>query len=102
MATFLFLMAACLVLGVCGGLVIGLRASPERLGPATLLWIAAFFIGLAIVLVQEGDPALSGEAARRNAPFAFVLYGILLGGPWAGGTLAARKVGRAMRGGNRA
>lgn len=100
MATFLFLMAACFVLGVGGGLVIGARAVPERLGPATWLWIAAFFAGLAVVLWREGDPSLTGEAARRNAPFAFVLYGILLGGPWAGGTWAGRKIGRAMRGGD--
>lgn len=99
MATLLFFMAALFVAGFGGGLFIGARAVPERLTPATLLWLAAFFVGLAMVLWLEGDPALSGEAARRNAPFAFVLYGVLLGGPWAGGTFAGRKIGRALRGG---
>jgi hypothetical protein len=98
MAMFLFLMGSLFVLGVGGGLVIGLRAAPERLRPATLLWLSAFYLGLAIVLLREGDPALSGEAAHRNAPFAFLLYGVLLGGPWVGGTFAGRAVGRAIRG----
>ena len=98
MATLLFFMAACFVLGVTGGVIIGLRAIPARLRPATLLWLSAFYVGLAVFLLREGDPALEGEAAHRNAPFAFVLYGILVGGPWVGGTFAGRAIGRAMRG----
>lgn len=97
MATFLFLIFCCLVLGVGGGLFIGLRAIPGRSKPATLLWIAAFFVALAVVLVREGDPAMAGEAARANAPFAFIIYGIFLGGPWIGGTFAGRTIGRALR-----
>lgn len=98
MSTLLTLMAVLFVLGLGGGLIIGARAAPERLGPATGLWLSALFVGLALVLWREGDPALSGEAARRNAPFAFLLYGVLLGGPWIGGTLAGRAIGRARRG----
>ena len=98
MATFLLLIVACFAFGIGGGLLIGLRAMPERMRLATLWWLAAFFVCLAIVLVMDGDPALSGEAARRNAPFAFVLYGIFLGGPWIGGTFAGRAVGKALRG----
>ncbi len=98
MATFLFFMAACFVLGLGGGFFIGLRATAQRLAPATLLWLSAFFICLGIVLVREGDPAMSGDAARSNAPFAFLLYSVLLGGPWAGGTFAGRAIGRALRG----
>ncbi|MCB2047706.1 MAG: hypothetical protein KDE32_05690 [Novosphingobium sp.] len=98
MATFLFLIALCFVLGLCGGIYIGRIAVPDRLRSATLVWLSAFFVGLAIVLWREGDPALSGEAARRNAPFAFALYSFFLGGPWVGGTFAGRPVGRALRG----
>jgi hypothetical protein len=98
MTTLVFFMGICFVLGLSGGFVIGMRAAPERLGPATWLWLSAFFLGLAIVLWREGDPALSGEAAHRNAPFAFVLYGLLIGGPWIGGTMAGRAMGRARRG----
>lgn len=98
MTTLLVFMATCFILGVGGGLVIGLRAIPERLRPATLLWLSAFYVGLAVFLFREGDPALQGEAAHRNAPFAFVLYGVLLGGPWIGGTFAGRTIGRALQG----
>jgi hypothetical protein len=98
METFLLLIAVCFAFGVFGGVLIGKRALPERRGMATLWWVGTFFVCLAIVLVMDGDPALSGEAARRNAPFASVLYGILLGGPWLVGTLAGRAVGKALRG----
>ncbi len=65
MTTLLVFMATCFILGFGGGLVIGIRAIPERLRPATLLWLSAFYVGLAVFLFREGDPALQGEAARR-------------------------------------
>ena len=49
-------------------------------------------------LYRQFSPRSPPEAARRNAPFAFLLYGVLLGGPWIGGTLAGRAIGRARRG----
>ncbi len=95
----LFFGGALAVMGFFGGLFIGRRAVPGRVKPAMALWLATPFLLVAVFVLSEGDPALSGEAARRNAPFATLLYSILLGAPFAIGSFAGLKLGQASRGG---
>lgn len=86
------------VLGFGGGLFIGARAVPGRVKPAMRLWLAVPVVLVAMIVLPNGDPALTGEAARRNAPFATVLYSVLLGIPYAIASFIGLKLGQAMRG----
>jgi hypothetical protein len=52
-------------------------------------------------VLPSGDPALTGEAARRNAPFATVLYSVILGLPYAVASLVGLALGRTLRGRSR-
>lgn len=94
----LFFGGALAVMGFFGGLYIGRRAVPGRVKPAMALWLITPILLVAVVVLSEGDPALSGEAARRNAPFATLLYSILLGTPFAIGSFAGLKFGKVARG----
>jgi hypothetical protein len=94
----LILFAAMLsALGFGGGLFIGVRAVPGRTRPAMALWLALPVVLVAMIVLPSGDPALTGEAARRNAPFATVLYSILLGLPFAIASFVGLALGKAMR-----
>lgn len=95
----LFLFGAALaVLGFGGGFYIGRRAVPGRTRPAMALWLSLPVLLVAIVVLPGGDPSLSGEAAHRNAPFATVLYSILLGTPFAVASFIGLGLGKAARG----
>jgi len=95
----LFLFGGALaVLGFGGGLFIGRRAVPGRTKPAMALWLVTPILLVAIVVLREGDPSLTGEAARRNAPFATLLYSIFLGIPFAIASFIGLGLGKATRG----
>lgn len=95
----LFLFAFMLsTLGFGGGLFIGARAVSGRTRPAMLIWLAVPVVLVAMIVLPHGDPALAGEAARRNAPFATVLYSVLLGIPYAIASFAGLGLGKALRG----
>jgi hypothetical protein len=98
----LILFAAMLsALGFGGGLFIGARAVPGRTRPALALWLAVPVVLVAMIVLPSGDPALTGEAARRNAPFATVLYSVILGLPYAVASLVGLALGRTLRGRSR-
>jgi len=86
--------SALTVMGFVGGLFLARRAVPGRLKPALALWLTWPFLLIAIFVLSEGDPSLSGEAARRNAPFATLLYCVLLGTPFVLASLMGVAAGR--------
>lgn len=81
------------VLGFFGALFIARRAVPGRFRPAMALWLTGPFLVILIIVMREGDPALSGEAAQGNAVFAALLYGVLLGIPWLTGNWLGARAG---------
>ncbi|OYX08483.1 MAG: hypothetical protein B7Z08_09250 [Sphingomonadales bacterium 32-68-7] len=85
-------------LGFGGGLIIGARGVPGRTKPAMWLWLAVPIVLVALIVLPYGDPALEGEAARRNAPFAVLLYGVVLSIPYAIASFIGLGLGRALRG----
>ena len=99
METFVFFIFLAGIVGTFGGMLIGKVAVQGRTRPAMALWLAIPFVLLAIVLLREGDPAMNGADAVRNAPFAMLLYSFFFGGPWAIGSFAGLAAGRALRGG---
>jgi hypothetical protein len=88
-------------LGFGGGLFIGARGVPGRTKAAMWLWLAVPIVLVATVVLLNGDPALEGEAAQRNAPFATLLYSVLLGTPYAIASFIGLGLGKALRGRNR-
>lgn len=98
METFVFLIFAFAVTGFFGGLFVGRKAVAGRTRPAMSLWLSVPFILIAIVLIREGDPAMSGADAVRNAPFAMVLYSFFLGIPWIVSSFVGLSIGKALRG----
>lgn len=101
METFVFFIFLAGIVGTFGGMFIGKVAVEGRTKPAMALWLAVPFLLLAIVLLREGDPAMSGADAMRNAPFAMLLYSFFFGGPWVIGSFGGFAVGRALRSGRR-
>lgn len=98
LTNLIFFGGALAVMGFFGGLFIGRRAQADRVKPAMALWLVWPFLLIAIVVLREGDPVLSGAAAQANAGFATILYSLLLGGPFLLASRAGLAAGRGTRG----